>query len=193
MTESGWVLNNQGVTGIIESYKEIRRMGNLMEKKLRKQRHLLVEAGTGVILFAIWSVAKVNLYLGLSSFSLDDLYETAAELGINEKFFLVFMGVVVAAILLWHLSTRLYIGLSATAEGKGTPKGYGYLVLAAILLVTDLQSNWQAFGLDRVLAGEKMSMNLITSLCMEAASLYVLLELLISGFRVKQMCKKRKE
>ena len=62
-----------------------------MEKELRKRQSQLVEAGAGVILFAIWSMAKVNLFLGLSSISMDDLYDVAVEVGIDEIYFLVFM------------------------------------------------------------------------------------------------------
>ena len=162
-------------------------MGNLMEKELRKRQNLLVEAGMGVILFAVWSVAKVNLYLGNSPFILEDLYEVAEQLDINEKFFLIFMVSIVAVVLLFQLSIRLYIGLSAAAEGKGKSKGFVYLVLAAVLLIIETQTCWQTFGVERILSGEGMSVELISGLCMEGASLYVLLELLISGIRVKRL------
>lgn len=165
-------------------------MGNLMEKELRRQQNLLVEAAVGVILFAIWSVAKVNLYLGHSSLTTDDVYRVAEQIGINEKYFLAFMIVVVASFLIWQLSVRMYIALSAIAEGKGKrKKSCTYLVIAAVLLITDLQSIWQAFGVDVIRAGEEISVNLITGFFMEAASAYVLLELLISGIRVKKLRK----
>ena len=163
-----------------------------MEKKLRKRQSLLVDAGMGVILFAVWSVAKVNLYLGHSSFVLEELYRTAEEFGINKKFFLIFMVSFVAVILLFQLGVRLYIGLCAAKEGKGTSKGWAYLVLAAALLIIDMQSYWQSFGVERILAGEGMSVNLISGLCMEAASMYILLELLISGICVKKLRRKMK-
>ena len=164
-----------------------------MEKELRKCQNTLVEAGTGVILFAVWSVVKINLYFGLSTFDFEEVYHVAADFGLDEKMFLIIMVIVIAAILLWQLGIRTYIGLSAAAEGKGKTKGYGYLVWAAILVVTDIQINWQAFGVDRILAGEGISVNLITSLCMELASVYVLMELLISGIRVKRLRKKMNE
>lgn len=163
-----------------------------MEKELRKCQNRLVDAGVGVILFAIWSVAKVNLYLGLSMFPIDQLYETADEVGINEKFFLAFMITIAAAILLWQLSTRLYIGLAAVAEGKGKKKGWGYLVLTAVLLIIDIQTSWENFIVERILAGEGLSVNLITGICMEAAAVYVMLELLISGIIVKKLRRQMK-
>lgn len=167
-----------------------------MSRKLRKQQNLLVDAGMGVILFAIWSVVQVNLYLGLSSFSVEEFRKAAESIGLGMlelDFFIIFITVILVAILLWQLGIRLYIGLCATAEGKGTKKGWAYLVLAAMLLVINLRSSFQIFIVDRLLAGEKLSVNLVTCICMEAASLYVLLELLISGIRVKMLRKKMKE
>ena len=162
-------------------------MRNLMEKKLRKRQSMLVDAGMAVILFAVWSVARVNLYLGHATFILEELYRTAEEFGINKNNFLIFMVSFVAVILLFQLSIRLYIGICATKEGKGTSKGWAYLVLTAVLLIIDTQSYWQTFGVQRIFAGEGLSVNLISGLCMEAASIYVLLELLISGICVKKL------
>ena len=167
-------------------------MGNFMEKELRKRQNMLVESGTGVILLAVWSLIKVNLYLALAGISMDDLNDVAAELGINETFFLIFMIVAVSGVLLYNLMIRLYIGISASAEGKGTPKGYGYLVLAVVVLITDLQTSYHAFWLDLVRSGMGMTFDQFVSLCMEAVSAYVMLELLISGIRVKQLRKKMK-
>ena len=163
-----------------------------MERELRKRQNLLVEAGMGVVLFAVWSVAKVNLYLGHSTFFLEELYRTAEQFGIKEKTFLIFMASFIAVILLVQLSIRLYIGLCASAEGKGKTKGWAYLVLTVVLLMIEGQTCWQSFGVERILGGEELSIDLVTGLCMELASLYVLLELLISGIRVKQLRKKMK-
>ena len=164
-----------------------------MERELRKFQNMLVDAGTGVILFAVWSVARVNIYLGLSHFIIEELNRTAQEIGISETFFLIFMASMVAGVLLFMLGTRLYIGLNAIAEGKGKAKPFAYLVLTAVLLVTDIHTNLQVFGVDRILAGEKISMELIMGICMELASVYVLLEVLISGIRVKILRKRMKE
>ena len=163
-----------------------------MEKELRKCQHMLVEAGTGIILFAVWNVAKVNLYLGLSLFPTELLHTAAVEAGVDEKSLAIFTATLVALVMIFQLSVRLYIGLSATGEGKGKNKSWIYLVLTAVLLITNIRADWQTFGVERILAGEKMSVELITGICMEAASLYVLLELLISGIRVKKLRKQMK-
>lgn len=167
-------------------------MGSLMEKELRKRQNLLADAGVGVIMFAVWRVVSINLYLGLEKLPLEMVYEVAAEEGISEKFFLGFLIVVFAGVLIWQLSIRLYIGMSATAEGKGKNKNWLYLVVAAVLLATDLQLYWESFDIGHMLTGEELKISAITGLCMELASAYVLLELLISGIRLKLLRKKMK-
>lgn len=163
-----------------------------MEKKLRKYQNLLVEAGTGMILFAVWGVAKVNLYLGLSAFPMDEFHSVAMELGLNETFFLIFMVVLVASVLILQLSIQLYIGFSAIAEGKGKRKSWFYFVVTLVFFVTTMQTNWQAFGVDQILAGEPITADLIMSICVELVAAYVMLELLISGIRVKILRRKLK-
>ena len=164
-----------------------------MEKKLRKRENLLVDAGKGVILFAVWSVAKVNLYLGMSSFILEELHKAALEYGVSEKVLLLLMGSLLAVILLWMLGSRLYIGLNAIAEGKGKKKGWAYLVLTAILLLTDMQSFWQVNLVSFLFGGLKNAFSMSVSFVLELVSLYILLELLICGIRVKRLRKMEKE
>ena len=168
-----------------------------MEKELRKRQSHLMQAAAGVILFAAWRVISVNLYLGFGTIQLEMIQKAAAEIGLNEKFFLFFLIALVAGVLLWQLSIRMYIGLSATAEGKGKPKGWLYLAVTAVVMAAELQLSWSSFGIDRILAGETVEVNAIVntiiSFFMELASAYVLLELLISGVRVKLLRKKMKE
>ena len=164
-----------------------------MDKKLRKRENLLVDAGKGVILFAVWSVAKVNLYLGMSSFILEELHKAALESGVSEKTLIVLMGSLLAVILLWMLGSRLYIGLNAIAEGKGKKKGWAYLVLTAVLLLTDMQTFWQVNLASILFGGLKNAFSMSVSFVLELVSLYILLELLICGIRVKRLRKMEKE
>jgi hypothetical protein len=171
-------------------------MERLMEKELRKRQSHLTQAGTGVMLFAAWRVISINLYLGFGMIPVEMIREAAAEFGLNEKFFLIFMAALVAGVLLWQLSIRMYIGLSATAEGKGKTKGWLYLAVTGLVIAAELQIAWEAFDIERILAGEALEIHAIISaiisFIMELASAYVLLELLISGICVKLLRKKMK-
>ena len=186
---TGLGLKNRIITGIIFLIDKTGRLEVTMKKELIKHQNMLVDAGTGVILFAIWSVVKVNLYLALSLFPMEELNELIASYGLDKDFFLIMMGTIVAIILLWQLGIRMFIGMAAIAEGKGKQKSCAYLVMAALLLITDLHTIWQAFGLDHLMIGEEMTLNRITSLCIECVSVYVLLELIITGIRVKKQKK----
>lgn len=167
-------------------------MGSLMEKELRKRQILLFESGVGVILFAFWNIIKINLYYALIPFPVEAIYEEAAKNGISAKFLIISIIVIALGFLLWQLSIRVYVGMSARAEGKGKKKGYAYLVWAVILLMLDFSINWQAFDVKNLLAGGEIGEGQITNICLEAASAYVLLQLLISGIRVKRLRKKMK-
>jgi hypothetical protein len=159
-----------------------------MDKKLRKRETLLADAGAGVILFVVWSIAKVNLYLGVSGFFLDDVNRYVEETGINKTLLVAFIGAIFIGILLWQLCTRLYIGINAIREGKGTPRGWGYLVVTAVLLISEVQTFW-----GMLMPGTHDSIgNAIMTVCMEAASVFVLLELLVSGICVKYLRKQKK-
>ena len=164
-----------------------------MEKQLRKQQNRLADAGWGTILFGIWSVIKVNMYLGLSSSFVSELHREAENLGEIKDVVLGFFWFVFAMILVFYLVVRSYIGMAAMAEGKGKKKGYGYLIVTAGLVVMTLMDIWNIYIEDYLANRQDITMNLITGFCLELASLYVLLEVLVAGLRVKQLKKKRKE
>ena len=103
------------------------------------------------------------------------------------------VGSLLAMILLWMLGSRLYIALNAIAEGKGKKKGWAYLVLTAILLLTDMQSFWQVNLVSFLFGGLKNAFSMSVSFVLELVSLYMLLELLICGIRVKRLRKMEKE
>lgn len=175
-------------TGIIGETYGIHEMEKPMERKLRKQQSLLVDAGTGVILFGVLGVAKVNLYLGLSPVFQEVLHMIAQEIEMDEKTIITILWFLVAMWLIMEMGVRLYVGLSAIAEGKGKKKGYVYLLVAAALLGTTLSQSWATFG-PEALAKSDISMSLILNFCMELISVYVILELLITGIRVKRLKK----
>lgn len=166
-------------------------MENCMERMLRKQQSLLVDAGVGVILFGIWGIAKVNLYLGLSPVFLEAVHITVQEIEMDEKIFAAIIWIMIAMWMVIEMSVRLYVGLSAIAEGKGKKKGCFYLVVAAALLTVTLSQGWTTFG-PVALAKSSIDMPLILSFCLELASVYVILELLISGVCVKRLKNKLK-
>ena len=113
--------------------------------RLRRDENTLTVVGSGVILFGVWTVVKMVLH------ELNRLPEFMAELGADELGFeetgLADMGLdpkllatvvaftVVIIVFLMDLALRVFVGLSARAEGRGRPQGRLYLILAGLLLV----------------------------------------------------------
>ena len=163
-----------------------------MERTLRKQQSLLVDAGSGVILFGIWGVAKMNLYLGLSPVFLEAMHQMAGEFELGEKFLTSALWPMITVFMAIGLIIRFYVGLSAVSEGKGKKKGCFYLVVAAALLATTLQHGWTMFSPEVLMAEGEIEWGMVLACCLELVSIYVILQLLISGFRVKILKKKLK-
>lgn len=158
-----------------------------MEKELRKQQNLLVDAGIGVIMFGIWGVAKINMYLAMSSEFAEAWRITVQESKPGEEFLLTGVWILIAVLLISSLSLRLYIGLSAVADGKGKKKGNAYLLLTVVFLVFSLQTSWHTY-----LEVQQIDFNEVMCFFLDVASLYVILEVLIAGFRVKRLRRKMK-
>lgn len=159
-----------------------------MEKKLRKQQNLLVDAGMGVILFGIWGVAKINMYMAMSS-EFAEAWQSAIQIsGVDGELFTRGLWIFISVILVIDLLSRLYIGFSAVADGKGKKKGYGYIVLSALVLVSNLHSSWLTYS-----SGfQQINVNTVMGLLMEVASLYVMVEVTITAIRVRRLRKTMK-
>lgn len=157
-----------------------------MEKALRKQQNLLVDAGKSLIMFGIWAVAKVNMYLGMSSVFAEALALATQNPELIGGYSVNIFWIAIVVFLVTGFAVRLYIGLSAIAEGKGRKKGWGYLLLTAGLLLFNLQINWQAFELDM----GQVNASMVLSFVLELASMYVMVDLMIASIRVKRLRKK---
>lgn len=173
---------------ILQVKDVLHRMGKRMEKELRKRQSLLVDTGMGMVMFGIWSVVKINMYLALSSVFSEALQITTQALEPDEPYFIMGFWIIIAVFLVGNLSLHLYIGLSAVADGKGRKKGYAYILLTAALLASNLQTNWYVYrtGLRQI------TINSFMGIFLDMASLYVIVELLITAIRVKRLRKKMK-
>ena len=102
-----------------------------MQEKLRKNETSLLISGMADIAFGAWSLIKTMLYALLNR----ELRETVPEELAGS--FLFYAVLIVMVLIIGALDTglRLYVGLSARAEGKGKVKGRGYLIAAFVLAV----------------------------------------------------------
>lgn len=160
-----------------------------MERELRRQQNLLVDAGMGMVMFGIWGVVKINMFLALSSDFAEAWQIALQESEIAEEYFLVGFWVAIAIYLVLVLFSRLYIGMSAVAEGKGKKKGYAYILMTAVLLVFNLHTNWYIYTEEQPV----VNLNWIMGILLDMASLQIMMELVISAIRVKRLRKKMKK
>ena len=149
----------------------------MKEIKMRRYQNLLVVSGLGVIIFGLWSVLKTILLFFLNEEELDDYP--------NDPFFRVILFALVAAALLIEFLIRLFVGLSARAEGFGKKKGYAYIVIAVLLALASLESLVLIF----IEADYETITELVVSVIVEATSLIVTIELMVAAFTVKKLKK----
>ncbi|MEE3491954.1 hypothetical protein [Ruminococcus sp.] len=149
----------------------------MKERKMRRYQNLLTVSGLGVIIFGLWSVLKTILLLFMKEGILSEIPD---DTFVRVMFFLILGGILLVDVLI-----RLYVGLSARAEGFGKKKGYGYVVIAILMALASLTSLVLIF-FD---SNEQSIWELIVSVIVEATSLVVTIELLVAAFTVKKLKK----
>ena len=149
----------------------------MKEIKMRRYQNLLTVSGLGVIIFGLWTVLKTILLLFLQEDMVDDLPDGL--------FYRVLFFTLIGGVLLIDFLIRLFVGLSARAEGFGKKKGYGYVVIAILMALASLTSLVLIF-FD---TNEQSLWELIVSVIVEATSLVVTIELLVAAFTVKKLKK----
>ena len=149
----------------------------MKERKMRRYQNLLTVSGLGVIIFGLWSVLKTILLLFMKEGILSEIPD---DTFVRVMFFLILGGILLVDVLI-----RLYVGLSARAEGFGKKKGYAYVIIAILMALASLASLVLIF-FD---ANEQSLWELIVSVIVEATSLVVTIELLVAAFTVKKLKK----
>ena len=145
--------------------------------KMRRYQNLLTVSGLGVIIFGLWTVLKTILLLFLQEDMVDDLPDGL--------FYRVLFFTLIGGVLLIDFLIRLFVGLSARAEGFGKKKGYGYIVVAILIAIASLASLVLIF-FD---TADRSILELIVSFIVEATSMIATVELLVAAFTVKKLKK----
>ena len=169
--------------------------------RLRRDENTLTVVGSGVILFGVWTVVKMVLQ------EINRLPEFMAELGADELGFeetgLADMGLdpnllamavaftVVIIVFLMDLALRVFVGLSARAEGRGRPQGRLYLILAGLLLVLSGLS-FVSYVITYFSHSEYV-VDADAAILVELTSFITLLQMIISAVRVRRARRMEKE
>ena len=147
----------------------------MKEIKMRRYQNLLTVSGLGVIIFGLWTVLKTILLLFMQEDMLDDLPDGL--------FYRVLFFTLIGGVLLIDFLIRLFVGLSARAEGFGKKKGYGYIVVAILIAIASLASLVLIF-FD---TADRSILELIVSFIVEGKSKIAPVELLVAAFTVRKL------
>jgi len=153
----------------------------MKEVKMRRYQNLLTVSGLGMIVFALWSVLKTILLFCFNE-------KLLAEVP-DDTLFRVVLFSIIGVILLFDFLMRLFVGLSARAEGFGKKKGNAYIVVAVLIALGSLASLVMIFFDSSI----QSIIELIVSVIVEATSLIVVIELLVAAYTVKKLKKELKE
>ena len=157
------------------------------QAKIRRLQDTLTIAGSGVIAFGVWSLAKIGLFLMLAS------EETARGLlgldnaslsGIDTATLTTLVYVTLGVIALIDLGVRAFVGLSARAEGRGKKKSPFYLFVALFIAVAN------AFALVTVGMSSASAMpllDMIISIVIETTAIAALVLVIYSSIRLRRM------
>ncbi len=157
-----------------------------MEKELRHSRSVLHILGTGVIAFTLWGFVKTIMILLLvpvePTASEPASEATAAGVAILVLLLLLFFS------LLFGL--RLYIGMSARAEGKGERRGSAYVMIAflfsliqILLFILTLVYSFKTGFSERTVS------ETAAGFIVEISSMVTMEELVFTAMKVKRLTK----
>lgn len=151
-----------------------------MQRDLRRNENILAVSSLTMILFGVWTAIKLVLYFSLS----EDGFRAIPKDAEGQLERLILIAILVLFICI-SMSTRLCVGLSARAESMGRKKGYGYVVLAVLILAADILA--LGFSLAHIEENFDSWMDLIITLFVEATSMLTIAELIVAAFRVKKL------
>jgi len=155
-----------------------------MEAEIRQRRINMSTLGMGVIAFGVWSILKFYLYIWVDS-AYVKLPDVSPEVMAMVK---TFTYVFIAVFLLIDLGLRLYLGLSARAEGMGKRKGRTYIVLTALLLIGNVIA-WviALFNASLTKAENQSTLDFYVSLLVDFSSTAMLADLLYNAIRLRKL------
>lgn len=107
--------------------------------EIRKSQNTLIVVGSGIVLFSIWSMVKfLSMLFLLRNETVAGVMSIAGPVeGISDRaaFWVI---AIVTIVIMSFISFRIYVGLSAIAEGRGKRRGYLYIIIAMIMIISSV-------------------------------------------------------
>ena len=178
------------------------------QRKIRKSQNTLVIVGSGIMMFAVWVALKMySMVLLRTSAIVDDIRDALPEgstaLDLSNRQLIMWTLFFVTLYVLVEAGVRCFVGLSAIAEGRGGSPKRLYIPVTYILIIAGIVS----IGIDiTAFVGIKVNgsimeeamtsttiEDLAASTIIDLTSLIMLIQMLVSSFRVKKNKKLQKE
>ena len=153
-----------------------------METELRRRRSELLTLGYGIIAFGLWSVLKTYLYTWV-----DPIIREADVTAENRTAAAIVAYIMITMVLAVDFGLRLYVGMSARAEGMGKKKGRGYIVVAALMLLISVLLWFLSLGYIQSRAENDSLMDYIISMVVDLTSIAILARLVYNAVKVRQL------
>ena len=171
--------------------------------RLRRDRNTLRIVGAGTIAFGIWSLVKVFTVLFIRRNEIiTAVYENAQENGldvteINRSLLFKMMLIMAMTMLIFDIAARLLVGFSAIYEGNGRNMIFPYVVIACIIMITNISNiitlltgtQEDAGILTEVFNNDSM----LSSVLIELTSFIMLLEMTIASVRIRRFTRQERK
>jgi hypothetical protein len=161
--------------------------------EIRKSQNTLIVVGSGIVLFSIWTVVKTmgTLFL-LRKETVEGIRNMMEPVeGITDDavfLLLIVMFVVFSAVL---MGIRMYVGMSAIAEGRGKRRSRLYIFIAIVMIIGNILYFFTGFfstGAPEQLGALSRDQS-ISTLIIDATSVIMLTQMVISALKIRKFRK----
>jgi len=157
-----------------------------MDAELRKRESVLFYSGMALIVFTLWSVTKTIIAGIVNPAEWKGVFTDIVGYQQRRIFFLFAM-VIYALVVAVEIVFHFYIGISSIKDSRGETKSIAYIIVACIFLLLNIAAMVYTYFIDRI---EHFGMNELASLIIDTTSLYILVEIIISGIQIRSIRKK---
>jgi len=151
------------------------------QAQLRRLQDTLAVVGAGVIAFGAWTLVKIALLFALYN---EEAVFQLLHFNSGTPLPAIFITAIVVAC--FDLFIRVFVGLSARAEGHGEKKGGFYLVIAGLIAVANV------FSIASLAFGTSVNMSFFdaaVSIAIDATSFITLILMIRCAVRLRQLNK----
>ncbi len=158
--------------------------------KLRRSRDALSISGRAIVAFGLWDIARAFLSSAYGS-SLgqndEEIERVFADFDIENMELLAIIALIVLVLLFLSIFLRFHVGLAAHSEARGKKKGWGYVVLAAVMALNNTALAIVSYTFLFVTRSYlSLAGTLITSI-IDLTSIYAYVDLIRSAITVKRL------